>query len=327
MSSLLSRICQLSKAVIGLLRPSKEHLTFIFFLALSGAIWLITACNEYNDSEIEVPVLITGVPKNVALDSGQADTIKVTIHDKIFSLLYYRYLTGVLPMAEVEIDFASYSRNGKIVVSNTELKKLVTNTLKGTASIVALKPDKLEYGYSQSVTKSVPVVLTGSIEAEENYYILSSKSNPDRITIYLSKSMSDSIKYVETVPLSISHVVDSTSVEVALRPIRGVNFSVSKVKVTATADILTEDEVELPVQAVNVPEGVALRLFPSRVKVKYVVGTSLYDQINTKEFSVEADYKAIIPGTDKCPIAIVARPHGVVRAELEVSQVDYLMEY
>ena len=324
MSSRLLKICLQSKAFILQLRPGRDWLVFAFFVLVSGFFWLLATLNEYYESDVMIPVVITDVPNTVGVDGGTEDTIHAVIREKGFVIMVYKYIQGVAP---VEVEFDVFSRQrGKISVSNIELKKLLSNVLESTVSIISLKPEKLEYTYSQKIEKEVPVILTGEIETEGNYYISQSLTIPDRVKVYVTKAMADSVKFVETEPLDINHVTDSTSVSVALRPIRGVSFEQKKVTVKIYADILTESSEVIPITAVNVPEGVTLRFFPSSVRVKYVFAASMYEQVDKREFVVEANFENIEPDSEKCPISIVSMPPGVVKADPDVTEVEYLME-
>lgn len=324
MSSLLSRICQLSKGAFRLLKPSRSFFTYMLFLLLSGSIWLAVSLNEYYEREVAIPVSISGVPETVAFDGGVDDTIRVTIRDKGFVFLYYfrNAKTGQIP-----IDFATYSRNnGHLIVSNSELRREIASHLEGTSKISSIKPEKLDLTFSQCISKVVPVRLAGTVQPAENYYLAQTVINPAKVTIFLSRTMADSVKFVSTEPLNITNLIDTTEVEVDLMPIKGVNMSKRKAKVRLFADILTEEEVEVPITATNVPDGVSLRFFPSRVKVKFVSGVSLCKTIEPSQFVVEADYRNITPGSDKCSITVSQKPHGVVKANTTVAEVDYLIE-
>ena len=73
--------------------------------------------------------------------------------------------------------------------------------------------------------------------------------------------------------------------------------------------------------------GKMLRTFPSQVKVRFVVGSNHIDKIYPSQFRVEADYQEIENSTsDKCTLHLVAKPPLVIRASLEIEQVDYLIE-
>ena len=100
-----------------------------------------------------------------------------------------------------------------------------------------------------------------------------------------------------------------------------------KVRMTIYPDILTEESIEVPIVAVNMPTGKMLRTFPSKVKLSFTVGGSRFRNIRPEQFMVVADYNDIanLP-SDKCPIKLRQFPDGVLRPKLQMSQVDYLVE-
>ena len=139
--------------------------------------------------------------------------------------------------------------------------------------------------------------------------------------------MLDSIKYVNTEPLNIRNLTDTVIKDVALYRIKGVKYVPEKVKVSICPDILTEEKCEVPIEAVNMPEGKILRTFPSRVTVTFTVGASLFRTISPDRFKVVVDYNELMAEpSDKCNIYLRSIPHGVRNARLSVAQVDYLIE-
>jgi len=323
MSSLLSRICQLSKEALRLLKPSRGLFTYMFFLIMSGVIWLAVSLNDEYEREVTIPVLITGVPQTVALDEGTEDTIRATIRDKGFALV--RIKTRLLE--PILIDYNIYKKKtGHVIVPNADLRRIISQNLLGTTSIESVKPEKLDYTFSECVARVVPVKLAGKIIPADNYYLSQTFIDPAKVTIYLSRSIADSVKFVTTEDLDVTNISDTVTVEAKIKPIKGVNITKKTVKVSFYADILTEEEIDVPITAVNVPDGVSLRFFPQRVKVKFVVGVSMLNSVNSDDFVVQADYNQIVPGSDKCLVTVVQKPDVVVKADTEVEKVDYLIE-
>ena len=70
---------------------NREFLIFLFFLLLSGAFWLMMALNETYEEELKVPVRLVGMPRNAVMTDEPADTVKVTVRDKGFTLVTYKY--------------------------------------------------------------------------------------------------------------------------------------------------------------------------------------------------------------------------------------------
>ena len=88
-----SNLFQIFKAVRNFLFGwmNREFLIFLFFLLLSGTFWLLMALNETYEREVEVPVQLVEIPKNIVLTSDTTTNVRVMVHDKGFSLLAYLY--------------------------------------------------------------------------------------------------------------------------------------------------------------------------------------------------------------------------------------------
>jgi hypothetical protein len=115
--------------------------------------------------------------------------------------------------------------------------------------------------------------------------------------------------------------------EIGLRKIKGVKCDPEVIKVAFYPDILTEESVEVPIRAINMPEGKILRTFPARVKVVFVTGASMFRSIKPEDFSVIVDYNELADKpSEKCNIYLRSFPHGVTKAHTVVEQVDYLIE-
>ena len=96
---------------------------------------------------------------------------------------------------------------------------------------------------------------------------------------------------------------------------------------TIYPDILTEESVEVPIVAINMPAGKVLRTFPSKVRVSFAVGGSRFRSIHSDQFIVAVDYNDIVgQPSDKCPIRLRQYPKDIIHPRLQMTQVDYLIE-
>ena len=304
---------------------NREFLIFLFFLLLSGTFWLLMTLNEPYEQEIEVPVQLVDIPKNVVLTSDTTTNVRVTVNDKGFSLLAYLYGNKI---HTIKVKFGSYAKKtGTGTVSSKQLQKLIYKQLFSSSRIVSLKPDKFEFYYNFGLKKHVPVKLSGRITPGQSYYLSKIFFTPDSVEIYASREMLDSIKYVSTERLNISNLTDTLVEQIALNRIKGVKYVPENVKISICPDILTEEKFDVPIVAENMPEGKILRTFPARVTVTFTVGASLFRSIRPEGFKVVADYDEVVNNpSDKCNIYLRSVPHGVRNARINVNQVDYLIE-
>lgn len=304
---------------------NREFLIFLFFLALSGSFWLLMALNDTYEKEVRMPVRLVGVPKNVVLTSDADDTLRVTLRDKGYMLCAYLYGEKV---RRIDISFQQYiKKKGYGSITAAELTKLIYQELYSSTRVVSVKPDKLEYFYNYGTHKRLPVRLYGMITPGVSYYIARVEFSPKQVDVYGSQNMIDSLTHVYTQRLNIQNLTDTISREVSLKKVKGIKCVPSSVKIRIYPDILTEESVEVPVTAINMPEGKVLRTFPSRVKVVFTVGVSAFRNVNPNSFKVVVDYKEIMAApSEKCHLKIVVQPHGIRNAHLDIPAVDYLIE-
>ena len=304
---------------------NKEFLIFLFFLLLSGVFWLIMTLNESMERDISVPVEIVNVPEDVVITSDIHDTIKVTLRDKGYTMGAYFYGQDIQPL---KVNFANYAKaDGHATVSNAEMQRLLRQQLYKSTEIVAVKPEKMDLYFNHGTHKKVPVVYKGRVTAAHNYYVTRIQMEPDSVTVYALNSTLEKIDEVNTEYLSLSELNANTVKDLRLERITGVKTVPSQVKVDILVDILTEKTIEVPITAVNMPEGKVLRTFPSRVTVHFVAGASVYKNLTYEDFTVVADYKEMKASpSEKCRIYLKKAPPGISRARLSIDAVDYLIE-
>lgn len=305
---------------------NKEFLIFLFFFALSGVFWLLMALNETYEKELRVPVRLTGIPKNAIITGDLSDTIRVTVRDKGFTLMAYSTSHRLRPLS---FSFASYAvqNTGRGVIPVSDVQKQLYQQLYGSSRITGIKPDRLDFFFNYGLSKRLPIRMAGKVVPAHNYYLSRFQFWPEHVTVYADKHTLDSLKYVTTTPLDIVNFEDTVTRQVTLKPIHGVKIVPSAVKLSLYPDILTEENVEVPVVAINMPAGKVLRTFPSRVKVHFTVGVTKFRSVKPEQFMVVADYNELLAHpSDKCNLYLRQSPPTVSRARLAINRVDYLIE-
>lgn len=316
------------KMVKGFLFSSlnKEFLIFLFFLALSGSFWLMMTLNETYEKEFEIPVRLMGVPKNAIVTGELPDTVHVVVRDKGFTLVTYEYGHRFRPLA---FRFGTYADEdtGHGVVPSSDVSKLVQAQLYGSSKLLSVKPDKMDFYFTYGASKKVPVKFKGKVTTSKSYYLAHTEFLPAEVMVYANKKQLDQVNFVEIVPFNYRNLQDTIHQTVHLQKIRGVKIVPSSVRLSIYPDVLTEETVEVPVSAINMPMGMVLRTFPSRVTVRFTIGASLFRTIRPEMFKVVVDYNELSSNpSDKCTLQLRSVPHSVSKARLDIQKVDYLLE-
>lgn len=305
---------------------NKEFLIFLFFLLLSGAFWLMMALNETYEEELKVPVRLVGMPRNAVMTDEPADTVKVTVRDKGFTLVTYKYGHWFRPLT---FKFATYANEdqGHGAIPAADIIKQVQSQLYGSSKLLSVKPEKLDFYFTYGASKKVPIRFRGKISTSKSYYLAHTEFSPMMVTAYANKKVLDELKYVEIEPFNYRNLQDTIHQNVRLQKIRGVKLVPSTVRLSVYPDVLTEESIEVSVSAVNMPAGMVLRTFPSRVTVRFTIGASQFRMIRPEQFNVVVDYQALAENpSDKCTLQLRSVPSSVSKAKLELDKVDYLLE-
>ena len=301
---------------------NKEFLIFLFFLALSGAFWLLMTLNETMEREFKIPVRLSGVPRNAVITGELPDTVRVTVRDKGFTLVTYDFRPLVFR-------FSNYADEdeGKGVIPLTDVQKQVLSQMYGSSKLLQVKPGAFDFYFTYGTSKKVPVVFRGKITTSKSYYLAHTEFYPSMVTVYANKQQLDKLQSVEIEPFNYRNLQDTIRQAVKIKKIRGVKIVPPTVRLSVYPDVLTEETIDVPITAINMPPGMVLRTFPSKVTVRFTIGASLFRTIKPNLFKVVVDYEELAANpSDKCTLQLRSVPRSVSKASLEIDRVDYLLE-
>ena len=301
---------------------NKEFLIFLFFLALSGAFWLLMTLNETMEREFKIPVRLSGVPRNAVITGELPDTVRVTVRDKGFTLVTYDFRPLVFR-------FSNYADEdeGKGMIPLADVQKQVLSQMYGSSKLLQVKPGAFDFYFTYGTSKKVPVVFRGKITTNKSYYLAHTEFYPSMVTVYANKQQLDKLQTVEIEPFNYRNLQDTIRQAVKIRKIRGVKIVPPTVRLSVYPDVLTEEAIEVPITAINMPPGMVLRTFPSKVTVRFTIGASLFRTIKPNLFKVVVDYEELAANpSDKCTLQLRSVPRSVSKASLEIDRVDYLLE-
>lgn len=313
---------------------NKEFLIFLFFLVLSGGFWLIMTLNETYEREFSVPLRLTEVPRNVVITSEPDSVVRFTVRDKGYMIAYYELDNTFRPIyADYKLYCDGRSRGD---ISVADLQRQIYLQLSKSSKIASIKGGKFSFSFNFGRHKKVPIRILGTVTPGNNYYLARVDFMPDSVEVYAVRNVLDSIQTVYTERLHITNFTDVKETTVDLRKFTNAKCIPSRVKMKLYPDVLTEESVEVPIEAINIPENKVIRTFPSKIKVNFVVGAyrmrSMPKNAETKEllpvgFRVVVNYEEIMKKhSEKCPVYVISSPNGVRNVRLAVNSVDYLIE-
>lgn len=306
-------------------KPSREFFIFMFFFVIASIFWLVQTLDREYELEVKVPVRLQNVPESIVITSDFPSDLTVNVRDKGTTLLNYRLTKRFSP---INIDFAEYqNRRHHVTILSSTFAKAVTSQLGANTHVGTIKPDTLEYYYSEGKSKKVPVRLQAKVSAGQQYYLSDTIFTPEQVTVYAPQGALDTIKVAYTKYFEQTQIEDTLHRQVELAGSRGVKFVPDVVDLILPVDIYTEKSVEVPIEGVNFPADKTLRAFPSKVKVTFHVGLSKYLDIKPEDFHVLVTYEELMKlGNEKYEVKLKKVPQGISQLRIYPQQVDFLIE-
>ncbi|MDE6162220.1 MAG: YbbR-like domain-containing protein, partial [Bacteroides sp.] len=300
-------------------------LIFLFFFLIAGGFWLLQTLNNDYEEEFSIPVRTKDIPNNVVLTSEPPSELRIRVKDKGTVLLNYMLGKSFFPVNLNFLDYKGKDNHVKIYASDFEKK--ILSQLNVSSKILSIKPDTLEYIYSEGKSKLVPVRFQGKVTAGLQYYVSDTICNPDSVLVYAPEGILDTIKTAYTQNMILENISDTTRRRIPLTSERGVKFVPASVEMTFPVDIYTEKTVEVPLHGVNFPADKALRTFPSKVQITFQVGVKRFRSIKASDFIIHISYEELLKlGSDKYTVKLKSFPSGINQIRIVPEQVDFLIE-
>ena len=303
--------------------PSKNRLHFfLFFVFISFSFWISTKLSNSYTIEQIFNIEWINIPEGIVI-SNSNKKLNTSITASGVEIILYRLFNNNLKIdlirANFELDYLSLNlENQKFLIQ----QQLYSNTL-----LNQINPSLAKIKFSLLSEKKIPVIPKTKINLRAGYLTDSKPiSKPDCILIRGPKILLDSIYYAETVAYKEEDVSKSISRKINLSPIEGINFSKDVVDIELSVSRYSEKEFNISIGLINQPEGVKVKLFPPKAKIRATIPMSLIGNIRVSDFRLIADYNQILSGqTQKLELFIKKKPSGVKQIILEPTDVNYLI--
>jgi len=308
----------------------KKCLTFFVFLLLSIFFWMMQIYREKFEATYNIPVRYTNIPDSILFEESLPTSINAIIRDDGSALFRY-LLTKKNDSIDVNVRELINSRKNstKLNLQGEDIVLLIREKLYGGTELISYSPSFISSSFVVMQHKTVPVIFRGKIEPRQGYIIDGDITmEPEKISVYASKQVLDTISYVNTVADTISDLTESASIPFAIEyKSRAIRFTPDSVNLDIPIDQFNVKEIIVPITCSNVPKGIIVKFFPSSAKVIFTVGLKKYQEASIDKFGVNVDYKDIVnQSTSSVPIQLTQNPDFVIVQTIEPSQIEFVIE-
>lgn len=309
-------------------RLNRKFTIFLFCVVIATIFWLLNALSKSYVVAITVPIQYNNIPDGKMIVNSPPDHIQVRVEGDGFNLLSIDKDVQD-PLIINTSSYPIYVKSGqeKISINTRNLNKELSNDLGRIVSILGASHDSIQLVLEDVAQKFVPVKLEVNIQPANHHALKPILVEPDSIMIYGPEHLLEEIDQVETAQKEILELKERVSFDLPLALNSGkLRVEPQYIHIDAEAEQLTEGELSISIKVENVPDSVAVNVYPSSVRVKYAAGLSVFDQINIHNFSAVVDYKDIAKDSPiKLHVSIESAATNVEVIDFEPTRVEYII--
>lgn len=304
----------------------KKILIFSFFLILSSTLWLMQIYRQKYEATLVVPIKYINVPDSILFQTTLDNEIKIRIKDDGGTLFRYFFTRG---HDSLIVDMKEFiNKNSSHVIQGSELDMMVRSKIFLSSELIGYSPTQLLYAYEALESKRLSVIYDGYIKLLPGYIIDGDLSvEPESVMAYGSQDILDTLSFAYTTSDTLTNIKVDKVVSLHILPVEGIKFVPDKIDLAIPIDEYATKTLDVPIVCDNLPRDLDIKLFPSTVKVSFIVGLKRYKDINADDFEVKINYDDIV-SSDKPIVAvrIVTSPDYIKTKPPVPAEVEYILE-
>ena len=305
------------------LLPSKERFKFFFlFVLLSFIFWFSTKLSNTYQIEQSFSIHWNNIPKGIVLNHDSSELV-LSITASGIEILWYRLFKNKINLvlnknifigkeAFVSIDNERFNIQQQLF-DNTILNQITTPVIKITYARLGVKKVKIT---------SDPILKFRAGYLSDSPLTIS----PDSLLVRGSQDVLDTLTIVKTVSFIMENVFESFQKVIALENLTNLQFDIQEVNIKQEVSRYSEKQFILPIEIINIPKSVKVKLFPPTGTLKATMPLTLLNGFNARDFMLVVDYELILKNElTHLPIRLVKQPSQVKKVIWEPKTVNYLI--
>ncbi len=297
----------------------------LFFLFLATIFWVLTKFSREFTSTMRAAIHYENIPETAALAENNLKEITFDLTANGFEILFYKFKK---PTITVQVGkYYSKDQNG-FKLGRTELLRMVTSKFNRNLAIKNLSVDELEVRLDPIVLKKVKVIPQIDIKYKVGFKVVDSvKVIPDSVTISGPSGSLKNIRAIGTELLSLQNIEKniSESVKISTENKEIVSIKPNTVKLQLEVAEFSQGKFTMPVEVINLPPNVEIKLIPKTVSVTFDVSVNDFTKITKENFRIVCDYSKrnkeenfMVPFFEKSPESV----HNLM---IEPKKVDFFI--
>lgn len=319
----------IEKTTEGKNRLNRKISIFLFCLVVASVFWLLNALAKDLTLDIQYPCVYEYSGEELIITNTPPSQLKVFAQGSGFNLLGQALILKRNPL-HISLSDLTVDQNGNAIVYTKDLLDEVSNQLGSNISVESIYPTELKVRLEEKVTKSVPVVVNSDFSFAPQIRLKNVLVPiPQKVVISGAKSVLDSIHEIHTILLnqSIKEDVTLSNVDLVIpNTSRLIELKPRQISLEVKVEQFTESSIALPINVINLPEGINFRILPSTATIKFLVPVQLFDVISADNFTVSVDYRDIQKDQSRLKISVQQEKELVEIIAVQPERAEYLIK-
>lgn len=295
-----------------------------FFVAVAALLWLVIKLSA--DYVVTEPLTLNmkDAPSDLVI-TNETQKINVTLSTSGFELLNYYFKPSSRRKVDISLEEVPLHKDseGTYSFSSSFAKEKVAKFLTIEPNEVSFDDNRIILNMEQLDSLRVKVTPNLQLSYEKQYNRHGKiQIKPDSVTIYGPKNKLKSIDNIYTQSVEMKNINSNIDIDVPLQLDEMINTNNKNVNIKVFVEKYTEAIANVKINNTSQKK---LRLFPDKVKVKYIVSLTDYNIINDKSFVINIDTADILPENNFLPVYLVDYPNNTKITSIEPKEVEYII--
>lgn len=249
---------------------SKDYLALGLSLLLACAVWLVHNMSDTYSDIVKCSFVVESDIDGHAHQASSASEVVARCSMTGFDILSSRFSgKRALKVVSVSHEHMHYRGGDAFYMTKDDLARYFHDMFTSEARLEYFVTDTLNLVFPSVDYKKVPVRILSSVGFKSQYMAVGKlRVEPDSVLLYGREELLNTVSEVSTELISADNLSSDFYGEIALKPIENIRLSTPIVRFLLPVVRYVEQSVTVPVVAVNVPEGVSMRIFPDNAVLR-----------------------------------------------------------
>ena len=265
------------------------------------------------------------VPPDKLLVGENPQNLQLQMQENGFTVAWFSLFP---PTLNIDLSKANV-RNGTLVYALDENRQEIQSQLDLDLNDNEFLREEIVLKYDQKQEKILPVIPRISIEYAAGYSAVEELSiTPDSVRVSGPDNILDTLSRLQTQKLSLSKVKADQSGTVLLDTtgLPDVTFYRDRVKYNVDVEKFTEGNVQVPIELINVPQGLNVVIFPKETVLFYQVNLKDFSKVTASDFRVVANFADVRGEQDFIIPEVLQKPAFTSNIRLNEKRIQFIIK-